>query len=394
MPDSVNGLIFSEFLVDNPWGFDTDGDGTANKSDEFIELQNTTGNTISLDGYELWSDDAGLLYAFGPGDTVDPGQTATIVGEYTGAPPAGFYDSGRSEGNNWLQDGEGNKNDTVYLVDTASGGYIAFSYGNPAQPPSPPPGFPGTSQSGTGESINSTAPNDISFVRDADGDWVESASPEPGSPGVVCFAAGTMIATPDGDRPVENLQVGHLVITLDGRARPILWAGTRTIGPEALADRPELRPIALEPRWTGCRERLLLSGQHAVLIRSPGDPQGRLARALQLARMKGGAVRTANGVRKVTYVHFMLPSHEVVFAHGLAVETFYPGAWAIKTLAPHSQLTLLAAFPGCDLQDIAGSYGPPKRPYARKRDLGTRLAAIRPVNIENPSCSTVQKLPS
>ena len=136
MADKLDGLIFSEFLVDNSEfsaGFDTDGDGQHNKSDEFIELQNTTGSAISLDGYELWSDDKGLLFSFGPGDTIDPGQTATIVGEYTGTPPAGYYDAGRSEGNNWLEDGEGSNNDTIYLVNTATGEYIAFSYGEPAQ---------------------------------------------------------------------------------------------------------------------------------------------------------------------------------------------------------------------------------------------------------------------
>lgn len=188
MADKLNGIIFSEFLVDNsPFvaGYDTDGDGAHNKSDEYIELQNTTGSAISLDGYQVWSDDKGLLYEFGPSDTIAPGQTATIVGEYAGTPPAGFYDAGLSDGNDFLQDGEGAKNDTIYLVNSSTGDYIVFSYGDPIQSPSPPSGFTGTSQIGAGESLASDGPNGVSFTRDSNGDWTEG-SPDPGTPGVVC----------------------------------------------------------------------------------------------------------------------------------------------------------------------------------------------------------------
>ena len=42
----------------------------------------------------------------------------------------------------------------------------------------------------------------------------------------ICFCAGTLIATPDGDVPVERLSVGDRVLTLCGEARPIVWIGT------------------------------------------------------------------------------------------------------------------------------------------------------------------------
>ncbi|WP_338550347.1 Hint domain-containing protein [Roseovarius phycicola] len=386
MADKLEGLIFSEFLVDNPSGFDTDGDGTANKSDEFIELQNTTGSSISLDGYQLWSDDRGLLYSFGSGATIASGGTATVVGEYAGTEPAGFYDAGLADGGDFLEDGEGSRSDTIYLVNTATGEYIAFSYGQPPPSPSPPTGFPGTTQIGTGESLNSSGPNGTSFARDANGDWVESTPPNPGSPGVACFTAGTMITTPDGARLVETLQIGDLVTTLDNGAQPILWIASRTLGQETLTVHPELRPIALEPRWTGFNERLLLSRQHAILVRSSANQNRVLARAGQLAQLEGGAVRVANGVRKITYVHFMLPNHEVVFANGLATESFYPGEWAIVTLAPISKRLLLALFPGYNSSEIADAYGSPKFPYAKRRDLPTQLVSVCPENIESPSC--------
>jgi microcystin-dependent protein len=42
----------------------------------------------------------------------------------------------------------------------------------------------------------------------------------------VCFLAGTVIATPDGNKPVEQLAPGDLVLTHSGQARPIVWVGT------------------------------------------------------------------------------------------------------------------------------------------------------------------------
>ena len=41
----------------------------------------------------------------------------------------------------------------------------------------------------------------------------------------LCFCAGSLIATPDGEVPVERLAVGDLVCTLTGETRPIVWIG-------------------------------------------------------------------------------------------------------------------------------------------------------------------------
>tara|TARA_R110002074_G_scaffold400693_1_gene596737 strand:+ start:254 stop:655 length:402 start_codon:yes stop_codon:yes gene_type:complete len=130
MADRLDGLIISEILADNAGGaaIDTDGDGNTNKSDEFIEIQNTTGSPLSLDGYEIWSEKQGELYRFGPSDTIASGGTATVVGNYDG-----------------------------------------------------------TTRIGAGEQIDSNAPNGTAFARNADGDF-EETSPDPGNPGMPCFA--------------------------------------------------------------------------------------------------------------------------------------------------------------------------------------------------------------
>lgn len=49
--------------------------------------------------------------------------------------------------------------------------------------------------------------------------------------GFVCFAAGSLIDTPQGARPVEALRQGDLVDTLDHGPQPILWTGARRVLP-------------------------------------------------------------------------------------------------------------------------------------------------------------------
>ncbi|MBE7190503.1 Hint domain-containing protein, partial [Jatrophihabitans endophyticus] len=46
---------------------------------------------------------------------------------------------------------------------------------------------------------------------------------------MTCFLSGTLIATPDGERPVERLVPGDLVSVAGGVARPVRWIGTRTV---------------------------------------------------------------------------------------------------------------------------------------------------------------------
>ena len=44
-----------------------------------------------------------------------------------------------------------------------------------------------------------------------------------------CFATGTRIATPDGDKPIEMLRAGEKVLTHDGRSTPVIWRARQSI---------------------------------------------------------------------------------------------------------------------------------------------------------------------
>lgn len=333
MPDTVDGLFISEVLADNPsqGGFDTDGDGNTNKTDEFVEIQNNSTSTVSLDGFEIWSETNGLLYAFTAGDTIAPGETAVVVGNYSGTPPSGYYDAGLPEGNsnasNFLPDGEGNKSDSIFLVNSTTGEYVVLSYGVPPQTPSPPLGFPGTVQLGPGESINSDSPNGTAFARDASGVLVEINPPTPGVPNIPCFLEGTCIQTVRGNVRIENLKPRDLIETLDNGPQPLRAMRRSHVRALTLFREPRARPIMF-PNMPGY-DPLLLSPSHRILLRTAvAELLFEETEVLASAQNTLGAmgVSQLNAKHQINYYHLLFDRHELICANGYWCESLYMGA--------------------------------------------------------------------
>lgn len=61
-----------------------------------------------------------------------------------------------------------------------------------------------------------------------------------------CFLSGTLIATPDGEVPVETLRAGDLVLTRDHGAQPLVWTSHSAVSREVLDRAPNLRAIRIE----------------------------------------------------------------------------------------------------------------------------------------------------
>ncbi|MEW9921488.1 Hint domain-containing protein [Marimonas sp. MJW-29] len=349
----MDGLIISEILADNAGAsaIDTDGDGWSNKADEFIEIQNTTNSTISLDGYEIWSQKGGLLYSFGSGDTIAAGGTATVVGEYTGTPPAGYYESTTNNNINWLPDGEGQKFDSIFLVNSNTGEYVVLSYGAPPRTPVLPAGFPGTTRIGAGETIDSSAPNGTAFVRDINGDMVEG-TPSPGTPGVPCFCAGTLIDTDLGAVPVQFLRPGARLLTLDDGVSTLLGIRRFEISPAAQAHDPSLLPLRLPRGLCGASMPLELSPNHRVLVRSfQANLLFESAEVLIAAKLLAGfgAMQLDPTSRPLVYFHLLLGRHAVLRAHGIWAESLFLGD---MVRAHYKNMVAWDLLPGVSLADL------------------------------------------
>jgi len=168
---------------------------------------------------------------------------------------------------------------------------------------------------------------------------------------IVCFAAGTLIATPCGERPVETLAVGDLVSTLDDGPQAIRWIGTRTLSARVLVECPNLRPIRISAGAIGDGQPasdLVVSPQHRILIRSRipmrmfGAPEV-LAAAKQFLALPGFEI--AEDLDTVQYVHFLCDRHEIVRSNGAYTETLYLGPQAQKSLQGDVMGEIRALFP-------------------------------------------------
>ena len=189
----------------------------------------------------------------------------------------------------------------------------------------------------------------------------------PDTGGVICFTPGTRIETPHGSRLVEELREGDYVQTKDNGAEPIHWIGSRKMTGARLFAMPQLRPVRLRIGSLGIHrpdQELLVSPEHRMLI------QGDVARALfNTPEVLVSAKDLVNhdtivvdmAVREVTYIHLLLPRHQVVWANGVETESFHPASTALSTLNEQDRTSLLALNPS--LEGEPHAYGPFARRY-------------------------------
>ena len=146
-----------------------------------------------------------------------------------------------------------------------------------------------------------------------------------GTPGgvlleVTCFAAGTSLLTPTGERLVEDLQEGDVVLTQDGESttpRPITWVGRMRVD-LARHPRPEnAAPVRIRRGAFADNiphRDLLLSPEHCILA------DGRLIAAKCL--VNGTTIVQDLDRPAIEYFHIETAPHSVVLAEGLPAETY------------------------------------------------------------------------
>ena len=134
-----------------------------------------------------------------------------------------------------------------------------------------------------------------------------------------CFLKGTLIQTPEGERAIEVLEIGDLVTTLDGVAKPVKWIGRVRFDREgARSWSPEVAPVKIEAGSLDGSlpvHDLYVSGAHCVLI------EGMFARASSLVNGRTISRCTEIKVEALEYLHIELEDHGVVFANGAPMET-------------------------------------------------------------------------
>jgi len=165
----------------------------------------------------------------------------------------------------------------------------------------------------------------------------------------VCFTEGTLIRTPLGEVPVENLAVGDLVTTVEGDAAPVLWIDVREMAFDDTQSKhcPVLIKAGALGPGSPARD-LAVSPQHCLLMDvsmvAPAlGTRTAFARAKFLTGLSG--VRVMAGKKRTRYITFLLDRHQIVQGNGAWSESFYPGPMGLKTLTTAQRLEIEKVLP-------------------------------------------------
>jgi len=138
--------------------------------------------------------------------------------------------------------------------------------------------------------------------------------------GFSCFLKGTKISTPSGDRLVQELQVGDEVQTLTGR-KTIKWIGyNKFTKEEGRAWQDRVMPIRVARFAIGDHtphRDLYLSPLHCIFFNESLIPVMYLVNEASIAQ------GMPSDMSAIEYYHIELDTHEVIYAEGALVESFF-----------------------------------------------------------------------
>ncbi|AKS46066.1 Hemolysin-type calcium-binding repeat-containing protein [Octadecabacter temperatus] len=177
---------------------------------------------------------------------------------------------------------------------------------------------------------------------------------------IICFTPGTLIATPRGDIPVENLRAGDTVFTRDNGIQELRWTGRKDLGHVDLMMMPELQPVRVKAGSLGHglpesdlvlspNHRLLLTGESASLYFEESEV---LSAAKHLIGIEGVE---QSQVPSIGYIHILFDHHEVVLSNGAWTESFQPGDYSLKGIGQAQRDEIFQLFP--ELREKQGLEG-------------------------------------
>jgi len=178
---------------------------------------------------------------------------------------------------------------------------------------------------------------------------------------IPCFTPGTLVATPRGERLVEELREGDKILTRDNGIQEIRWVGRRDMTRAELLDAPHLKPVLIKAGClgNGLPERdMLVSPNHRMLVANERtalyfEEHEVLVAAKHLVDNRG--VKTVETLG-TSYIHFMFDRHEVVLANGSWTESFQPGDQTLGGMGNAQRGEIFEIFPELRSREGLDSY--------------------------------------
>ncbi len=298
MAQDINGVVINEIFATPTLGagFDTNQDGIlSTTADPFVELFNTSSNPVDLTDWTISLSNFVPVPPFAftfPNFTLQPGEHVVVLGDL-GTLTESFYLDGLPI---FL-----NVNNEVILTDGGTNS-ISGTFG----------GFTPT-QANTDDFGTETGGLSLGRVPDGD-DIISSATPNP-----ECFLTGTLILTENGYKAVEELRIGDLVQTADGKLEAVKWIGYQTINPEQIVHPLRGNPIQIKAGALGDNlplRDLYVSPDHSLFIEGLLINAGALVNDISIIKTKP--------LDYFTYYHVELENHCLLVAEGTAAESYLP----------------------------------------------------------------------
>lgn len=138
--------------------------------------------------------------------------------------------------------------------------------------------------------------------------------------GPICLHAGTLIQTPTGDRVIETLREGDLVITQDHGAQPIRFVVHQTL--DFSQGSATGKPILIKAGALGDKQPFvdtIVSPQHRILVSNLMGAGDVLVAANKLTGRTG--IRRMQGRGRAEYYNLLFDAHEIITANGCLTES-------------------------------------------------------------------------
>ncbi|MCV6585568.1 MAG: Hint domain-containing protein [Marinibacterium sp.] len=140
----------------------------------------------------------------------------------------------------------------------------------------------------------------------------------------LCFGEGTMIATPEGEKAVETLEMGDLVRTADGKDVAVKWIGRQTVS-TVFGGSERRSPVRIAAGALGDNlpaNDLVVTADHAIMLDGVLCHAGALVNGATIKRVPLSEM----GPETFMVYHIETEAHELVLAEGVEAETLIDNA--------------------------------------------------------------------